>query len=340
MKYYLLWIWIMVLSLTSLWFGSPVHAEGIGMVTGSKAGTYIRFGQDIATVAQTVGLEIIVKESEGSIDNIRRLVSRENAAWAIVQSDVLGFLRRSDDAEIRRIAERLRLVFPFYNEEVHLFAHQEIQRFEDLTGKRVVVGTKGSGNWLTANNLLRLMNIQPAERIEIPPPEGVSAVLTREADAMFYVAGKPVKIFSNIRELHTDPQFANLAKGMHFVPLTHEKMVQEYVASSITPGDYPWLEATVQTVAVKSMLISFDFSSKQTPYYRERCTQLGKLSQAIRANFAALQQSGHPKWKEVDLDQEVGSWERDTCAQPSKPVRREPTKDEILEILINTLKKR
>ena len=37
------------------------------MVTGTATGTYIQFGQDIAKVAQSVGLEFLVKESEGSI---------------------------------------------------------------------------------------------------------------------------------------------------------------------------------------------------------------------------------------------------------------------------------
>ena len=104
-----------------------VKADSIGMVTGSTTGTYFQFGQDIAKVTQTSGLEILVKEAEGSIDNIRRLVSRENAALSSVQSDVLGFLSRSEDPQVRRISERLRLVFPFYNEEVHLLARKEIQ---------------------------------------------------------------------------------------------------------------------------------------------------------------------------------------------------------------------
>lgn len=85
------------------------------MVTGSKAETYFQFGQDLARLARTIGLDLMVKESEGSIANIGRLVSAENAALAIVQSDVLGFLHRPDDPEVRQIAERFRLTFPFYN---------------------------------------------------------------------------------------------------------------------------------------------------------------------------------------------------------------------------------
>ncbi len=119
------------------------QAAGIGMVTGSKTGTYIRFGRDIAKVAKYKGVDIIVKQSEGSLANIRRMMSKENAALGIVQSDVLGFLKTSSEANMRRISSRLRLVFPFYNEEVHLFARKEIQQLSDLNGKRVASVPKG-----------------------------------------------------------------------------------------------------------------------------------------------------------------------------------------------------
>jgi TRAP transporter TAXI family solute receptor len=243
------------------------QADSIGMVTESTTGTCFQFGQDIAKVAPSAGLEILVKESEGSIDNIRLLVSRENAALGIVQSDVLGFLRRSEDPQVRRISERLRLVFPFYNEEVHLLARKEIQRFEELDGKRVVVGTQGSGNWLTSTNLLRMINLKPAARMELPPPEGASAVLGGEADAMLYVAGKAVKLFTTFRELQDNPQYAPLVKAVQFVPLENERMLQEYVATTIAPDDYEWLSEATPTVAVKAVLISFDFSSQINSYY-------------------------------------------------------------------------
>jgi TRAP transporter TAXI family solute receptor len=336
--------WVMLTWLSHMLFASQLGAaqagEGIGMVTGSSTGTYIQFGQDIAKVAQGVGLEILVKESEGSIDNIRRLVSAENAGLGIVQSDVLGFLSRSPDPQVRHVAGRLRLIFPFYNEEVHLFARHDIRRFEDLAGRRIVVGTQGSGNWLTSNNLLRIVNVKPAERIELPPPEAASAVLTGQADAMFYVVGKPAKLFTAMLELQKDPRYAQLAKEVHFVPLTHAAILREYVASAIGPNDYAWLNEQVPTVAVKAVLVSFDFSRGGNPYYQQRCGELGKLGQVIRDNFAELQRTGHPKWREVDLDQEVGIWKRDTCSQVARraPKRAPQTEEDLLRSIADILK--
>src|SRR5579862_3629075 len=128
--------------------GAALADDGIGIVTGPKTGTYYAFGKDIAQVAARAGLDVDVKSSEGSVDNIKRINSSENAALGIVQSDVLGFLSRSKNPESMRIAGNLRMVFPFYNEEVHVLARRNIHSFADLQGKKVAIGEEGSGNML------------------------------------------------------------------------------------------------------------------------------------------------------------------------------------------------
>ncbi|HPF58953.1 MAG TPA: TAXI family TRAP transporter solute-binding subunit [Candidatus Competibacteraceae bacterium] len=311
--------------------------QAIGMVTGSKTGTYIQFGNDIAGIAKTAGLNILVKDSQGSIDNIRRMSSKENAALGIVQSDVLGFLNRSESPEMRQVAGRLRLIFPFYNEEVHLFASKSIQSFSDLQGKRVVVGEEGSGNWLTAINLLQLTGIKPAELLKIAPLPGVTAVLKGEADAMFYVAGKPVSLFTKVGNLINKPEFAAMLANVHFVPLDDPKMLREYASAQIGPADYEWLDSETPTIAVKAVLMSFDFSGKQSAYFAQRCQQLATLGHAIRTNLNSLQQTGHPKWKEVNLDEKVGIWSLDQCSR--NPVKSGGSKvdltRELEKILLN-----
>ena len=290
------------------------NPDQMGMVTGSSTGTYIKFGKDMASVTESEGLKLLIKESQGSLSNIRRMVSKENAAIGIVQSDVLGFLTRSPDEAMRRVASRLRLIFPFYNEEVHLYARADIKSFAELQGKRVVVGSEGSGNWLTSNNLLHLMGVEPGERLNLDPAAGATAVLTGQADAMFYVAGKPVKLFTTIAKLKENPKYQELAKNVHMVPLDDPKMLEEYVSASLGTADYSWLETDVPTIAVKAMLVGFDFSQKKSAYYTKRCGELKALGTAIRSNIDQLRETGHPKWNEVNLDQEIGLWERDQCS--------------------------
>jgi TRAP-type uncharacterized transport system substrate-binding protein len=316
-----------------------VQSARIDLVTESPAETYVRFGQDIAKVAFKAGqdiakvafkagLDIVVQGSEGPLDTLRRLASSEDIAVGIVQSDALAYMLRSPDPEMHRIAERLRLLFPLHNEKVYLFARQEIQRFEDLNGKRVVIGTPGSSSWLTAKNLLHTLANQPAELIDnLPPLEAAAAVLTGRADAMFSIADKPVHIFTRIRELQKDKRFTHLLTEVHFVPLNHENMLKDYVASTITPDDYAWMNTTVPTIAVKAALINFDVYDRSTPYARRHCVQLATLGRVVQDNIAALQRTGHPKWREVDLQQELALWKRDSCGQL---VRDNPAQGEQL----------
>ncbi|WP_419658809.1 TRAP transporter solute receptor, TAXI family [Desulfosarcina variabilis str. Montpellier] len=293
--------------------------EVVGMVTGAKTGTYIQFGKDIARAAAKHGLNIEVKESQGSLDNIKRLNSKENAAFGIVQSDVLGILY----ANKPEVARRLRMVYPLYNEEVHLLARKSIRSISDLEGKTVATGTKGSGNWLTLANLLHQTDIKPSRKItDLKPIDAVIAVLEGKIDAMIYVSGKPVKLFSKLEQLKKNPKFQDLMGTIHFVPLNDPKLLEEYyVASTIGPGDYAWLSEKVPTLAVKALLISFDFSSRHTAYYRSRCGSLNILGNAIRENINDLKRNGHPKWQSVDLNAAVGRWKWDTCSHPesSKP---------------------
>jgi TRAP-type uncharacterized transport system substrate-binding protein len=51
--------WVMLMVFSSLLFVSQLRAEGIGMVTGTATETYIQFGQDIAKMAQSAGLDIL-----------------------------------------------------------------------------------------------------------------------------------------------------------------------------------------------------------------------------------------------------------------------------------------
>jgi hypothetical protein len=125
-----------------------------------------------------------------------------------------------------------------------------------------------------------------------------------------------------------------------FASLTHPAMLQEYLASTIGPSDYPWLDETISTVAVKAMLISFNFSSRKNAYYQQRCGEISKLGAAIQANFAELQRTGHPKWRDVDLGQEIGIWHRDACSQVANraPQQTLQSADDQLKAIVEILK--
>lgn len=294
---------------------SAQNSPPIGMVTGSKTGTYIAFGKDMARVAQKEGVTINVLDSKGSIDNIKRITSKEKVGLAIVQSDVLGFLSRSKNPESVEIAGKLRLVAPLYSEEVHILARNSIQSLSDLNGKRVVVGSEGSGSMITAVNIFSILGITPAQMFKIEPPQGVVAVLNAEVDAVVFVGGKPVKMFKNmegIANIKVGPNAGKLDQ-VHFLPITDKKLMEEYKPATLSKADYSFIPSDIATVSVPSLLITYDYTRKNDSYYKEQCDNMAKLVKALQNNLIDLKANGHPKWKEVDLDAEISSWKRDEC---------------------------
>ncbi len=289
-------------------------ASTIGMVTGSPTGTYYRFGQDIKESLAGKGFDVSVKESTGSIDNIHRIGSSENAALGIVQSDVLGFLMGSEQQQSKKLANNLRMIFPFYSEEVHVLAHKSIRDFSDLNGKVVVVGPKGSGSWLTSVNLFNIADVRPARMLRISAEEGVVSVLSGKADAMIYVGCKPVKLFDNLSSLTGHETYADMLDNVHLVPLKDPAMLKEYASSVITSRDYAFVEKEIPTLSVTAVLVSYDFSDLNTSYAQSRCDDIRNFSGAISEQVGNLQRAGHPKWQEVNLNAEVGFWKRDRCA--------------------------
>jgi len=297
--------------------GTDTDDQTIGMVTGPKTGTYIAFGKDIAKEAAKEDIIVKVYESKGSVDNIKRITGSEKVSLAIVQSDVLGFLSRSKSEESLEAARKLRLVAPFYDEEVHILASKDIKTLQDLNGKKVVVGDEGSGSMITAVNIFSIMGISPANMYQIDPPRGVVAVLDKKVDAMIFVGGKPVKMFKNmeeIKKLNQDDLSKKLSE-VHFLPLNDEKLRKEYKTSALTHNDYSYITEDVPTISVTALLVTYDYTMKKDAYYKAQCNAMSRLAMMLNKKLDDLREEGHPKWQEVDMNAEVINWKRDECTQ-------------------------
>ncbi len=292
----------------------------LGMMTGTKTGTYYAIGKDMENIAASAGVRILVRESNGSVDNLQKMIdSKENAALGIVQADILHFLKGSDKPNSKKIADNLRIIIPLFREEIHILARKEIKNIEDLTGKRIVVGSSGSGSMMTSLNLLSLLNIKPANMFQVGAPEAIVAVLANRADAMIFVGGKPVPMFTNLAKLrdNANPEISDLVDKVHFLPLPTDKTGDLYEPSLLTPEDYEFITELVPTLAVRSILVTYDFTLKNTAYYRKRCQQLSILGKAIYNKLPELRSNGHSKWQEVELNREMPLWKRDKCAWPA-----------------------
>jgi len=116
----------------------PKADNKMGIITGGEKGTYYQFGLDLQKLMRLSEITLNVYNSKGSIENVFAVYQRPGVQLGIVQSDVLAFISRlQTDQNLIKIAKKTRMVFPLYNEEIHVLGRRGLADFEDLNGKRV-----------------------------------------------------------------------------------------------------------------------------------------------------------------------------------------------------------
>jgi hypothetical protein len=245
------WITLCSVFLLALFFPRYSFSVDLAVMTGGVKGTYYQFGLNLKELVKSRGIRLGVNNSTGSIENLYAVYKRPHTQMGIVQSDVLAFVARVEtDPLLKRIAKKTKMVFPLYNEEIHLVGRRGLLNFDDLTGQRVAVGKEGSGTYLTARLLFEVSGVRPGEMVAIGTNDALSQLKAGTIDAMFYVAGYPVKLF---KEDVSD------GDGLVLIPILNKSIVKFYPKSEIPANTYPWQPETVKTVAVKAVLVSFDF---------------------------------------------------------------------------------
>lgn len=296
---------------------SAGFAQQMGIVTGGAAGTYIKIGEDIKTIAEPSGISLTVMESAGSIQNVFDVRKKRGVQLGIVQSDVLEYIRDiSDDQELKGIAAKLAAVYPLYKEEVHLLGGFETKSLADLNGKKVAIGPERSGTYLTAKTIFHLTGVKPAEELFLGGKEALEALRKGEVDAMLYVAGAPATLFAE--STTADDKF-------QLIPLD-DKALDGYLTTAIPAGTYKWQEGEVKTVAVKAVLMTFNYTGEQ-------CQNVAKVAKIIKENKDYLDASGHPKWKEVKLDEALPKWPQYECVAATQQQEQPPKSKPDIKIV-------
>ena len=281
-------------------YSSVSMAVDMAIMTGSEKGTYYQFGLNLKELVKSKGIELSVIPSAGSIENLYAVYKRPHTQIGIVQSDVLAFVSRlQSDPTLIKIAEKTKMVFPLYNEEIHLLGKRDVTDFDQLAGRKVAIGEDGSGTYLTARLLFEVSGVKPKEMVTIGTTEALSQLKAGTIDAMFYVAGYPVKLFT---------EGVTEKDGLALIPILNAKAAEFYPKTKIPANTYKWQPEEVNTLTVKAVLVSFNFRGVD-------CESVGRLGQLLYENFNWLKENGHPKWKSVDLNYPLKGWDQYDCVK-------------------------
>jgi hypothetical protein len=324
-----------IAGLLAIFLGSGIATEAaaqsapteIGIITGSEKGTYYQFGLNLKALVKPHGINVTVATSKGSVENVFAVYQRPATQLGIVQSDVLAFVARVEtDPVLKQIAKKIKMVFPLYNEEIHVLGRKTIADFDDLAGKRVAIGREGSGTYLTARLMLKVAEVEPRQMLNIDTDEALAELKAGRIDAMFYVAGAPVKLFT---------ESVTAADNLALIPVTNKSITEFYPTVEMPANTYGWQAGPVPTVAVKSVLVSFDFR-------RLDCDNVGRFAQLLASNMGWLTEHGHPKWKSVQLNYPLKGWEQYDCVRKyvgrvAAPAAARSSLNPVLEAIKNIL---
>ncbi|MFI2032688.1 TAXI family TRAP transporter solute-binding subunit [Streptomyces buecherae] len=248
-----------------LWWLLPVGDDAspsgsVTVTTGVRTGVYARYGELLKEHLDEdlPRLRVNLMPSEGSVQNIRRLVAGE-ASFTIATADAVATYRDEGGDG----AHRLRACARLYDDYLQLVvpAGSTVRRTADLAGKRVAIGQPGSGVSLIAERLLTAAGLDP-EKDLTPVPVGISEMTTLmrkgKIDAFFWSGGLPTGAVLDLAQRYPIRlvQLGDLVDRVHKLG-----GAKHYYRAAVMPADaYPMVQRgqAIKTIAVANLLVTTD----------------------------------------------------------------------------------
>ena len=176
-------------------FVKPAPPSRIVISTGSESGAYYQFAKRYAAILARDGIELEVRSSAGSLENIARLKAGE-VDVGFVQGGVIIPPENDEEDD----SGLLSLGSLFY-EPVWVFyrGERKIDRLTDLHGKRIAIGQEGSGVRQLAQQLLAANEIPTGDHLV--PLSGLKAAEELQQgriDAAFIIAAERAPVIQQL----------------------------------------------------------------------------------------------------------------------------------------------
>jgi uncharacterized protein len=233
----------------------------------------------LALTSEQNHLRLLPIAGAGALQNAKDVMFARGIDFGIVQTDVLDEIKRNPP--FPGVEKYLQYVTKLYDQELHVLAGPDIQSIDDLRGKKVNFGLRDSGTYTTATAVFKAVGVEP-EVTHLPHPLALDNLRRGEISALVYVATKPSRLFQDIRP----------DENLHFLPIT-SNLISDYTTATITSDDYPELvskDAPVKTVAVGTVLLAYNWSTKSERYQR-----VNHFVQAFLSHLNEIK-ARRPKW--------------------------------------------
>ena len=173
---------LLLITLLALWAGfkfiRPAPPDTIIITGGAKGSSFANAAEKYRAILERNGVKLQILESEGSLDNLRRL---RDPAFKVDVGFVQGGLVVDGDA-----GDLVSLGSLFYVPLVVFYRGEEpVERLSEFKGKRLAIGREGSGTHFLNVLLLRANGVDKTTStlLDLSGADAAQALLERKIDA-------------------------------------------------------------------------------------------------------------------------------------------------------------
>nr|WP_134045577.1 TAXI family TRAP transporter solute-binding subunit [Paraburkholderia caballeronis] len=163
-----------------VWFVDPAPPRTVTISAGPADSSFMQVADEYRKVLARNGVTLRVLESEGSVQNLRRLLDpKQRVDLALVQGGVAGGIDTSSLMSLGSV---------FYLPLVVFYRGTGLTQLSQLEGRRIAVGREGSGTRLLSLKLLEANGIEPDGATTLLPLDGLAAatqLVSGNVDAAF-----------------------------------------------------------------------------------------------------------------------------------------------------------
>ena len=237
--------------------------ERLSIATGGTGGVYYPYGGALASLISNnvEGTQVTAEVTSASVDNML-LIDSGDADIAFVLGDTAWDATQGSEPFPNEVnGQSLATLYNNYTQIV-VNADAGIASVADLAGKRVSVGSPGSGTEVIANRILEVSGIDPESGIEVERlgvAESADAIRDGNIDAFFWSGGLPT---AAITDLGATPNLTiSILPHAEVTSLLQEAYGDFYNTATIPAETYPGQAEDVEVVVVPNVLVvneSFD----------------------------------------------------------------------------------
>ncbi len=165
----------------------------VSIVTSGLSCTCARFAEDIRNVVNDLrpdGLRVLPILGVGGLQNANDVLFMKGIDMGVVDEDNLRLLKKRDPQLYANVEQRIQYITKLYNSEFHVLARNEIQTYDDLSGRKVSFNLKDSQTEVTADIIFNALKID-VQRANYDNDEAIKKLREGEISAMIILSGAP-----------------------------------------------------------------------------------------------------------------------------------------------------